>query len=162
MNKIIKSFLFPKFDKKFLIRIGVILLLSFCLFRYLLIPMRINGYSMEPNYRDGSFNFCKTFLNGEYKRFDVVAIKLGGTRIMYLKRIVALEGDTVEFKDGVLFVNSEPIVEPYVKNPCNWDLPERKVEKGFVYVVGDNRSMPIELHTFGQVEIEKIAGRPLW
>jgi hypothetical protein len=36
------------------------------------------------------------------------------------------------------------------------------VEKGCLYVIGDNRSMPIEEHLFGQTRIERIVGSPLW
>jgi len=117
---------------------------------------------MEPTYKNGSFNFCRTFLCGKFKKGDIVAIKLAGSRIMYLKRIVATEGDTVEFKNGTLFINSIPQKEQYVKYPCSWNLNARFVENGNVYVIGDNRSMPIESHLFGQVELSKIAGKPLW
>jgi hypothetical protein len=38
----------------------------------------------------------------------------------------------------------------------------RQVEKGHVYVIGDNRNMPIEHHYFGQASIKRIMGAPLW
>jgi signal peptidase I len=81
---------------------------------------------------------------------------------MLLKRVVALEGEQVEFREGVLFVDSEEVPERYVVYPCNWNLPARKVEKGCVYVVGDNRNMPIEQHVLGQVEVKRVVGKPLW
>jgi signal peptidase I len=89
-------------------------------------------------------------------------IRLAGPKVMYLKRIVALAGDTVEFKNGVLYVNDKQAVEPYVVSSCDWNLPNRKVEPGNVYVVGDNRSMPIDGHIFGQTAITRIMGKPLW
>ena len=76
--------------------------------------------------------------------------------------MVALEGEQVEFRNGKLFVDGEELREPYVRYPCHWDLPPRRVEKGFVYVVGDNRNMPIENHYFGQTSIKRIVGVPLW
>ena len=81
---------------------------------------------------------------------------------MLLKRIVALEGELLEFRDGKLFVNGRRIDEPYVHLPCDWILPPRVVERGSVYVVGDNRSMPIESHYLGQTSIQRIVGAPLW
>ena len=81
---------------------------------------------------------------------------------MLLKRVVAQESERVEFRDGKLFVNEREIEEPYVHYPCDWNLPPRQVEKGFVYVVGDNRSMPIENHHFGQTSKSRIMGVPLW
>jgi len=81
---------------------------------------------------------------------------------MLLKRVVALEGEQVEFIEGRLFVNGKEVAESYVRYPCHWNLPPRLVEKGSVYVVGDNRDMPIEHHYFGQTSAKRIEGTPLW
>jgi signal peptidase I len=81
---------------------------------------------------------------------------------MLLKRIVALEGERIEFRDGKLLIDGKEMEEPYVRYPFQWNLPPRQVEKGNVYVVGDNRKMPMETHLFGQTSIERIMGVPLW
>ena len=81
---------------------------------------------------------------------------------MLLKRIVALAGETVEFRDGVLYVDGKARSEPYVLYKSSWTLPPREVAPGHVYVVGDNRRMPMEQHKFGQVAVSRIIGRPLW
>ena len=82
--------------------------------------------------------------------------------MLLLKRVVAFEGETVEFRNGDLYINGIRIEEPYVKYACDWNLPPRKVKKDHIYVVGDNRSMPIEQHKFGQVAKDRIYGAPLW
>ena len=88
-----------------------------------------------------------------------VALRYEGDRVMLLKRIVAGEGDVVEFRNGTLLVNGEPKLEPYVKfNQGRWNLPPRKVAAGYVYVIGDNRGMPIEQHKFGQIRKSRIQG----
>jgi signal peptidase I len=119
---------------------------------------------MEPTYHNGSINFCwrLKYLFSKPKRFDVVAVRLAGKKVMFLKRVVALEGEKVEFRDGKLFVNETEIEEPYVRYPCHWNLPLRQVEKDCIYVVGDNRNMPIENHFFGQTQSDRIMGVPLW
>ena len=81
---------------------------------------------------------------------------------MLLKRVVALEGEQVEFRHGKLLVEGKAIDEPYVRYPSDWNLSQRRVEKDCVYVVGDNRSMSVENHYFGQVSVERIMGAPLW
>jgi signal peptidase I len=90
----------------------------------------------------------------------VVVVRFAGSKVMLLKRVVGLEGERVEFRDGKLFVNESPLEEPYVRLPCNWNLSPRKVDNHCVYVVGDNRSMPIEHHYFGQTSVERIMGDP--
>jgi signal peptidase I len=119
---------------------------------------------MEPTYRNGGFNFCwrLQYIFSEPKRHDVVVVRFAGNRVMLLKRVVAVEGEWVEFRNGKLFVEGKEIDEPYVRYPCDWNLPPRQVKENFVYVVGDNRNVPIENHAFGQTSIDRITGVPLW
>ena len=119
---------------------------------------------MEPTYHNGGVNFCwrVQYLFSEPKKHDVVTVCLAGNRVMLLKRVVAREGEQVEFRDGRLFVDGKEMEEPYVRYACDWNLPPRQVEKDYVYVVGDNRSMPIENHLFGQASEKRITGAPLW
>lgn len=161
---IIRRFLFPRLDRRYLVRVLIVAVTAFIVFKYVLIPFRVRGESMWPTYRDGGVNFCFTLpiLFSAPKRGDVVTIRLAGNRAMLLKRIVALENDTVEFRDGRLLVNQEDVPEPYVSGPSDWRLPPRTVKPGHVYVVGDNRSVPMERHNFGQTPVERIVGAPLW
>jgi signal peptidase I len=160
----LRQFFFPSITHKFLLRVAGVALSAFLIFTYVLIPIRIQGSSMEPTYHTGSINFCFTLstLFAKPQRYDVVAVRLAGQRIMLLKRVVALEGERIEFRHGKLLVDGDPIDESYVRYPCDWNLPSRQVEPGFVYVVGDNRSMPIGDHYFGQASIKRIVGVPLW
>lgn len=164
VNRRIRQFFFPSLTPMFLIRVFLVSLFAYLFFGFLCIPFRIQGISMEPTYPDGGVNFCwrPRYLFSEPKRHDVVAVRFAGSRIMLLKRLVAREGEQVEFRAGRLYVNGKEIEEPYVRFPCNWNLPTRRVEKGSVYVVGDNRSMPIEGHHFGQTSRIRIIGAPLW
>ena len=119
---------------------------------------------MEPTYHNGRMNFCwrLRYFFSEPKRPDVVAVRFDGSKVMLLKRVVAREGERIEFRDGKLFVDGREIEEPYVRYPCDWNLSPREVEKNSIYVVGDNRSMPIENHHFGQASKRRIMGGPLW
>jgi len=81
---------------------------------------------------------------------------------MLLKRVVATEGQSVEFKEGRLFVDGKKVNEPYVSGKSDWNIPPTLVKPGNVYVVGDNRSMQAKGHAFGQTPLKRIAGTPLW
>lgn len=156
----LRQFFFPSLTGKFAVRVLLVVLGSYLIFGYLLIPLRIQGKSMEPTYQDGSFAFCwrPAFLLSPPRRFDVVAVRYAGHHVMLLKRILALAGETIEFRRGDLYVNGALIPEPYVKNHSSWDLPPRRVAQGKVYIVGDNRNTVMERHRFGQVSMNRIVG----
>lgn len=160
----LQKFLFPRLTPIYFVRVALVSAVAYLLFAFVLTPFFIRGRSMEPTYIDGGFDFCfkLRYLFSGPKRGDVVGLKLAGERVMLLKRVVALAGDTVEFRDGKLFVNAREVPEPYVQGPCDWNLPPRRVEEGSLYVVGDNRSMPIEGHDFGQTSVARVIGVPLW
>lgn len=115
---------------------------------------------MEPTYHDGSFAFCwrLKYLFSSPEHFDVVTVRFSGRKVMLLKRVVAVEGETVEFRGGGLYVNGEFVEEPYVKNRAGWDLSPRNVAPGHVYVVGDNRGTKMDAHRFGEVKNIRIVG----
>lgn len=164
MNERLRRFLFPSITPAFLIRVVFVAVCAYLFFGFVCTPFVVRGHSMDPTYHNGAFDFLwkPRFLISGPDRGDVVAISLAGDNVVYLKRVVALAGDTVSFKAGVLYVDGKAVTEPYVEGPCRWNLPARKVERGKVYVVGDNRSMPMEQHDFGQVSVRRIAGSPLW
>ncbi len=159
-----RQFLFPSLTRRFFIRVALVTLGAYVFFGHICTPFYIRGHSMDPTYRNDGVNFCwkVRYLFSKPKRFEVVVIRLAGPKIMLLKRVLALGGEQVEFRRGKLFVDGREIAEPYIRNPGEWNLPPRRVEKDFVYVVGDNRGMPMENHYFGQTPIKRIVGVPLW
>jgi len=163
-EKAIRQFLFPRLTPKFVARLTLVAVSAYVFFGHVCIPIRIKGSSMEPTYHNGGFNFCwrLRYLFSKPDRQDVVVVRFAGRRVMLLKRVIAVEGELAEFRAGKLFVDGKPVDEPYVRYPCDWNLSPRQVEKGCVYLVGDNRSMRIEEHMFGQTSIKRIIGTPLW
>ena len=157
------DFFAPRASKGFLIRLGCVALIALVIFWGLLRPCVIDGQSMMPTYDRSGFNLNKrwAYWFSEVKRGDVVIISFDG-KFQLLKRVVALAGDTVEFRNGKLFVNRRQVDEPYLHYSSDWNMPERVVSPGCCYVVGDNRSQPINDHVFGEVPLERIAGQPLF
>ena len=115
---------------------------------------------MEPTYRNNSFAFCwrLQYHYSALKRGDVVAVRFAGTNVMLLKRIVGLSGDTSALRKGQLIVNGKAVDEPYVVHTSKWQLEERTVAPGHVYLLGDNRGTPMRQHKFGQVDVDIIIG----
>ena len=164
MSNLIRHFLAPRMSAAFLIRAGILAAITFAVGRWVLRPMVVDGASMEPTYASRGFNLGNMLAYRWHKpqRGDVVLLRYGGQRWFLLKRILAFAGETVEFRDGKCLVNGRRLDEPYVKNPCDWTVPQCTVPPGYVYVMGDNRSVPFENHVGGEIATSRIAGRPLW
>jgi signal peptidase I len=161
---LLRRFLWPRLNRRFAVRLVLVAAMAYGLFGFVCIPVVMHGASMEPTYRDGGVNFCwrLRYAWSEPRVGDVVMVRFAGMRVMLLKRVVALAGDTVEFRGGRLVVSGQERDEPYVRFRGTWDLPPRTVEPGQVYVVGDNRGMPMEEHLFGRTALYRIMGGPLW
>ncbi len=164
LHEQVKRFFFPSMNRRYALRIFILAAVAFVVFGYVLTPFVISGESMAPTYgsRGVTFGWKMAYTFSDPQRGDVVIISVAGSRVALLKRIVALPGEEVEFRDGVLLIDGEELDEPYVVKSSDWELPPRVVDEDHYYVVGDNRSMPIEHHHFGQVNRNRITGRPLW
>jgi len=148
--------------RRTLIRAAVFAISAYVVFRFVLVPVRVEGQSMWPNYRDRGLNLinCWAYLWREPQRFDVVAIRLqAGSHVMLLKRVVGLPGETVEFRDGHLYIDGRRLNEPYVRTRCRWNEPPEVVRADEYYLVGDNREMPAHDHTRGGAERRRIIGK---
>lgn len=143
-----------------LVRIAVLVVVSIVVFRWVLLPIRTYGPSMLPTYESGSFRLVNrlAYQFRDPARGDVVAVRLAGWRVVYVKRIIGLPGDRVEIQDGVVLVNGRRIDEPYVVQRARWNMREVALGPDEFFVVGDNRGMRMEQHEFGRVRRERIAG----
>ncbi len=149
--------------KATLVRVVVLVVTSFVVFRFILLPIRVEGISMLPNYKNRSWNFVNriAYLQREPQRGDVVSIRLAGPHVMYMKRIIGLPGETVAFANGRVLINGEVLEEPYEKLPCDWNCPPVKLGLDEYFVVGDNRTMPPEFHKHGETQRSRIIGKLL-
>ena len=149
--------------KRTLLRAIITSAVVLLVFKLILIPIRVEGISMLPTYHARQLNFVNrlAYLFHEPRRGDVVSIRTTGKSIMFMKRVVAVPGETIAFNGGKLLVNGLVIPEPYLKLPSNWDVDPRTLGPSEYYLVGDNRTMPPELHTKGAVERRRILGKVL-
>lgn len=83
-------------------------------------------------------------------------------RPYFVKRIVGMAGDTVEIKNGVVYLNSVKTREFYINTPAAIeDSGPTVVKPGTVFVMGDNRlrGSSLDSRVFGLVHLQDIAGR---
>jgi signal peptidase I len=74
--------------------------------------------------------------------------------------VVAVGGDTLEGRDGRVYVNGELIEEPYLEpGTATENLPPQTIPEGQVFVMGDNRENSEDSRFFGPIDEDTIVGR---
>jgi signal peptidase I len=124
---------------------------------------RVEGQSMEPNLHTDqrlvvekvSYRF-----HGPH-RFDIVVLKAPGQgEDLLIKRVIGLPGETIEFRDGQIYVDGELLDEPFIAQEVQSDRNRTiTVPPLHVFVMGDNRNHSNDSRSFGPVPIENIVGR---
>lgn len=83
-----------------------------------------------------------------------------GDKQDFIKRVIGIGGDTVHGEDGEVFVNGEPIEEPYLADGVTTsDFGPVEVPEGTVFVMGDNRPNSDDSRSFGPIDESKVVGR---
>ena len=77
----------------------------------------------------------------------------------YVKRIIAIAGDTVRIRNGMVSVNDNLLKEPYISNQGSFNMPPITIPRGEIFVLGDNRSFSEDSRSFGPIKREKVIGK---
>ena len=128
----------------------------------------VDGASMENTLHDGE-HLLISDLFYEPSRGDIVVFQskdIEGITTPIVKRIIAVSGDRISMKDGVVYLNGEILDEPYVNRdgcPNSYgeilDFDEITVREGYVFVLGDHRDNSSDSRMFGEVDARCILGR---
>lgn len=125
----------------------------------------VQGESMYPNLKTGDLVLLNR-LERHYSQGDIVILNMPADD-EYIKRIIAMGGDTVDMEEetGVIKVNGEPLEEKYIFSPTyqrqgGMEFPVT-VPEGYVFVLGDNRSVSRDSREIGMVKTKQIEGQVL-
>ena len=132
----------------------------FFLFRFVVGLTPVSGNSMCNTLQDGDY-VLYTRMVSEVKRGDIVSLSLPSGEY-YVKRVVAVAGDTVDIRDGKVFINGTEENASYVLGetigenaavvyPCT-------IEEGQVFVLGDNRSESVDSRYYGSFNVNQVTG----
>ena len=123
---------------------------------------RVYGSSMEPNlHTDQRLVVEKvSYRLHNPRRGDVVVLRMPdrGPELL-IKRIIGLPGETVEVRDGTVYINGQPMDEPYLVRSTSSTYGPTLVPEGYVFVMGDNRGASNDSRVFGPVPLDRVVGR---
>lgn len=147
---------------------------------------RVLGSSMEPSLHDGQYLLVNKAIyfsldTGELKRWfpifdwgeprvnylfspprrgDIVIFQPpNGSSAPYIKRVIALPGETVEIRGGAIYVDGWPLEEPYAKERPAYTVGAQVVPPNYYFVLGDNRNNSSDSHIWGMVPYQNIVGK---
>ena len=77
-----------------------------------------------------------------------------------IKRVVALPGETIEAREGTVYIDGKALEESYLVEGMTTDnLPRQVIARGHVFVMGDNRTDSADSRVFGAIDEDTIVGR---
>jgi signal peptidase I len=158
-----------EWTKALLIAVG----LAFVIRYFLFTPIIVDGLSMMPTLQNGDRMLVNKigYKLGEPERFDIVVFHAPENKD-YIKRVIGLPGDRIEYKNDTLYINGKAYEEPYLKEykeqlqgglltedfTLKDIIGQETVPEGHVFVMGDNRRFSKDSRHIGPVRIEEIIG----
>jgi signal peptidase I len=148
------------FIREILITLGIALVV-FLLLQTTIQSSIVEGSSMQPSLEDGQrlIVLKAIYRFSEPERGDIIIIHPPvSPQKQWVKRVIGLPEDTVEVKDGKVYVNGFALIEPYLEDPPNYTLAPYKVPANNYFVMGDNRNHSTDSHYKWTVTRDNIVG----
>ena len=130
-------------------------------------PIIVDGKSMMPTLENRERMIVNklSYVFGKPERFDIIVFHAPEEKD-YIKRVIGLPGEHIEYKDDTLYVDGVPYEEPYLeeykKQLMGGTLTEPfsiTVPKGHLFVMGDNRRQSKDSRHIGPIPIESVLGK---
>lgn len=162
-----KRWLISKWWHRSIIAVVLSFLIVIIMRLWLFIPSQIIGQSMEPTLHPNDTVVFATI--GELNRFDIVLFKDAGQQT-YIKRIIGLPGEKIDYKDGILYIDDQAVDEDSAtgipdisEDTANFVMSslgdDSVIPENHYFVLGDNRSASNDSRMFGFVPKETIIGK---
>lgn len=142
--------------------IAIALLIAFLIRNFLFQPYRVQMGSMLPTLKENNLIIVNkiTYRLNDPKRGDIVVFHPpNGSKSPYVKRIIALPGETIEIRNGEILINGIPIEEDYISIATPGVYGPLTLGKDEYFVMGDHRNNSLDSREFGPISKESIIGK---
>lgn len=133
----------------------VIVLVVILIRTFLITPIKVIGPSMNPTLESGDIMILNKV--SKIDRFDIVVIDSDKSNEVLIKRVIGMPGETVEIKDGSIYINGKKLKENFGKGETS-NYNYIKVPKNEYFVLGDNRPISADSRIFGTFNKKEIKG----
>ena len=146
--------------------LAIAVIVCVLLITYVVQAFKVQGTSMSPELADGERILVNKFVYyvGEIHREDVVVFWYPeDPDLSFIKRVIALPGETVEIRSGAVYINGRLLEEPYVseRNADHRSFPPQEIRPGHFFVLGDNRRGSNDSRSWGLVPERYIYGKAI-
>ncbi len=154
--------------KEFFREISIILILAIVIFlglQFIVQDYIIKEHSMEPSFQEDQrvLVIKVAYYFHEPESGDVIVFhppqSYRPKATPFIKRIIALPGDTIEMEMGSVYVNGSQLHEPYINELPNYTLDQYKIPEDNYFVLGDNRNNSNDSHTGWTLPRQNIIGK---
>jgi signal peptidase I len=124
--------------------------------------------SMEPTIRIGDRVIVEKlfFHPSELRRDDVIVFHppagVSPSGVPLIKRVIGLPGDTLMIRDGVVYINGQPLQETYIKEKPDYNYGPVTVPSNKLFMMGDNRNNSFDSHDWGYEDFSGVIGKAEW
>lgn len=119
-------------------------------------PTLVSGSSMYPTLEDGNMLLLKPYqTEGDYG--DILVFR-SPTGTLFIKRLIAKEGDHIIIENGKVFLNEEELSEPYINDSDIMTFLDYTVPEGSYFFMGDNRNNSFDSRDLGAIPKEQVVG----
>lgn len=136
----------------------VIIILVIIIRQFVMVPIKVEGPSMEPTLKEGQLMLLNKMVYNISKpsRFDIVVINENGLPI--IKRIIGLPNEKVKINNNQLYINNKLIKQPFKHIKMDDYTLSHKVAKNSYFVLGDNRPLSQDSRAIGLIKKKDIMG----
>lgn len=146
---------------EWVVTLGLAVGLALCMHTFVGRVVTIDGPSMQNGLWKGEkvligkveYDFSKP------KRGDVVLTHFPGEEGDFIKRVIALGGETVAIRGGSVYIDGKKLDEPYLPEAITFDFDEVAVPEGSIFVMGDNRNYSHDSRDVGAIPLGMVEGR---
>ena len=147
------------------------LLAGFLISRLFITPFTLNNNSMLPYLKKGDYTLILKYISPEKNDIFLIQSPVEPDKVI-LKRIIALNGDTIEIKNKIIFINNIKFKMENIKSTDTRIFPEEftyrdnmpliKLNEGEYFILGDNIDFSNDSRTFGVINENLIIGKMIY